>query len=451
VNSVFVTSPVIIHLLAAACAQADGPGPTASAFPVEKLPPGYVRGDVASYSYVPIRQWGQAEACGICPYLFEYGLMKWNGDQPLEAFHAENIRRIDLASQWSTCIQLYNRYGTWRDEIINLMIRCHRNRQLIILSAVPGEKKGRDAFENFVDILDRLWESRDKLLTSTDGDKATGGQLINNILAVNIGDEGILAIKTAGIERINSRIKKEVKDRLLDGQRPFAHIRTWYNEVHYGIGAYAANEEDLSKGRQKWPSNSEFVGVDVYHYWDFDHTPFDPDDPRVPRQQVVQHAIAWQNVITRYYGPGFRVVMGDRWDPKNKNDTHAMLQALDLAGADRAMMIFIGNTQYIVGSCYTTPIETMDAFYDSVKAGPWVGLSWWVFDTGGVGGGTLDYLDGTLRHYTRGDKNGKPYTTAELESYRRRFIESRMRMFNDVVYSQFGYLNGPAPSTRNKE
>ena len=37
----------------------------------------------------------------------------------------------------------------------------------------------------------------------------------------------ILAIKTAGIERINSRFKKEVKDRLLDGRRPFAHIRTW--------------------------------------------------------------------------------------------------------------------------------------------------------------------------------------------------------------------------------
>lgn len=418
----------------------------ADTFPIEPLPAGYVRGDVVSHSYVPIRQWGRAEAVGICPYLFEYGLMKWSGKEPLEAFHAENIRRIDLASQWSTCIGLYNRYDTWREEIINLMIRCFRNRQLIILSARPGEKQGRDAFQNFVDILDKLWDNRNKALTSPEGDKATGRQLINNILAVSIGDEGMGALKTAGIEQINSRFKKEVRDRLLDGQRPFAHIRTWYNEVHYGIGSYAANEEDLARKRHKWPANSDFIGVDVYHYWSFDHVPFDPDDPAVPRDRVLQHAVGWQNVITRYYGPDFRVTLGDAWDPRHKNDTHAMLQGIDLAGADRAMMIFIANSHFIPKRSYTTPIETMDAFYDSLKAGPWVGLSWWIFDHEEEGPGcTLAYIDKRLKRYTREHPGGLAYTEAQLEDYRRRFIASRMRMFNDVVYNQFGYLNGPAP------
>ena len=415
-----------------------------------KLPPGYVRGDVVSYSYVPNRTWGRAEGYGICPYLFEYGMMKWRGDD-LEPFHKENIRRVDMVSKWSTAIGLYNRMNTWNDEIIKLMIRCFKNRQLIILGATINDRKPeKDAFANLVAILDKLWANRNKELVSPEGDKATGQQLIDNILAANIGDEGLAALKTQGLADINRKFKNEIQDRLMDGKRPFSHIKTWYNEVHYGIGGYAANKEDLAKGRQEWPANSQFIGVDVYHYWDFDHTPFDPDDPAVPKEKILAHAAGWQNVITKYYGPDFRVTLGGNWDPKNQNDTHAMLQGIDLAKADRAMMIFIGNTQYILGSCYTTPIETMDAFYDSIKAGPWVGLSWWVFDDERAGAGcTLAYIDKKLKHYTKDHPEGLPYTDKQLESYRKRFIESRMRMFNDVVYNQFGYLNGPRPMDFN--
>lgn len=448
----FLLSLLMICLSPGGPTWADSAGPDVSTPAGETLPPGYVRGDVVSYSYVPNRYWARAEAFGICPYLFEYGLTKWKSDTPLETFHAENIRRIDMVSKWSTVIGLCNRHREWQDEVVNLMIRCFRNRQLILLPARPNpQKPEKDSFNHFVALLERLWKDRDKVLVSPEGDRATGRQLINNILMADLGDEGLGALKTDGLARLNQQFNNRVQDRLMDGQRPFGHIKTWYNEVHYGIGCYAANQEDLAKGKVKWPSNSEFIGVDVYHYWSFDHTPFDPDDVEVPRWKVVQHAIAWQNVITKYHGPDFRVTMGEGWDPKHRNDTHAMLQAIDLAGAKRAMMIYIGNTQYVVGSCYTTPIETMDAFYDSVKAGPWVGLSWWVFDTGGVGGGTLDYLDGKLRHYTPANKKGKPYTTAELENYRKRFIESRMRMFNDVVYNQFGHLNGPRPASENKE
>jgi hypothetical protein len=31
----------------------------------------------------------------------------------------------------------------------------------------------------------------------------------------------------------------------------------------------------------------------------------------------------------------------------------------------------------LFGFPYTTPIETMDRYYDNCKAGPWVGLIWW--------------------------------------------------------------------------
>lgn len=68
----------------------------------ESLPPGHVRGDVVSYSYVPIRTWTPKEGCGILPYLFEYSLMAFEAGRPLKDFHEENIRRIDIASQWST-------------------------------------------------------------------------------------------------------------------------------------------------------------------------------------------------------------------------------------------------------------------------------------------------------------------------------------------------------------
>ncbi len=430
---------------------AEQTSPTAAAFPVEKLPPGFVRGDVVSYSYVPNRYWGRAEAIGICPYLFEYGIMKFEGDKPLEQYHDENIRRIDMVSKWSTCIGLYNRYDHFRDEIINLMIRCFKNRQLIILSAIPNpQKKSKDSLENLVAILETLWEHRDRELVSPEGDRATGRQLINNILAAATGDEGLSGLKTEGLAEINRMFKAKVKDRLLNGERPFAHIKTWYNEMQFGMGTYAANEEQLNKqnpnqGPQKWPANSEFIGVDTYHYWTPEHVPFDPDDPSVPRSRIIENAVAWQNVITRYYGPDFRVTFGDKWDPKNRNDTHAMLQAIDLAGADRAMMIYIGNTDNLP-NYYTTPIETMDAFYDSIKAGPWVGLTWYHFDPSHPEfNGAIDYLDKTLTRYKPGSKKRVPYTEAELEQYRQRFIASRMRMFNDVVYGQFGYLNGPTP------
>src|SRR3990170_1397981 len=80
----------------------------------EELPPGFVRGDVVSYSYVPIRHWTPKEGIGILPYLFEYNLQAHKDGTPLEAFHDENIRRIDIASKWSTVIMLYPRQPEYR-------------------------------------------------------------------------------------------------------------------------------------------------------------------------------------------------------------------------------------------------------------------------------------------------------------------------------------------------
>jgi hypothetical protein len=89
----------------------------------------------------------------------------------------------------------------------------------------------------------------------------------------------------------------------------------------------------------------------------------------------------------------------------------------------------------------------MDAYYDSLKAGPWVGLSWWLWEGWGWGSnlGTLFYIDKKLIHYTPEHREGIAYTNQQLESYHKRFIASRMRMFNDVVYNQFSHLNGSAP------
>ncbi|MBN2475419.1 MAG: hypothetical protein JXB62_12480 [Pirellulales bacterium] len=187
--------------------------------------------------------------------------------------------------------------------------------------------------------------------------------------------------------------------------------------------------------------------MDTYHWWGFDTSPFDPDDPQVTRRQVVDRAVWWQSVITKYYGPTFRVTRGDAWTAEHRNDTHALMQALDLAGADHGMMLFIGVSEHLKGQTYTTPIEVMDAYYDSLKAGPWVGLSWWLFEGWGWGTncGTLFYVDKKLTHYTPQHPEGVPYTAEQLESYRKRFLASRMRMFNDVVYGQFGHLNGPQP------
>lgn len=438
-----------VALATVSCLAAEKASPSASAFPVPKLPPGYVRGDVVSYSYVPNRYWGREEGYGILPYLWEYAPMLFSDKEPLETFHKENVRRIDLISQWSTVVELYARRPHFRDEVINLMIRAFKHRQLLILrDYIEPRRPDRIPLATTTAILDKLWENRDRPLTNPEGDQATGRQLINNILAIKLGDEGLHIFKTEGVEEMHRLFREKVQGRVIDGQRPFRHIKSWYNDMHYGAGTFAATEEDVAQKRPKWPANCEFVGVDAYHYYFLKNAPFDPDDPKVPRQRLVEEAIRWQNVITKYYGPFFRVSRGRGWMPEYQNDTHAMLQAMDLAGADRAMLFFIGLSSTIPGMCYRTPVETMDAYYDSLKAGPWVGLSWWVFDAGPKGGGTLDYLDKKLKHYTPEHPEGVDYSPAELERFREQFIASRMRMFRDVVYNQFGYLNGPAPDQK---
>ncbi|NLX14676.1 MAG: hypothetical protein GXY44_13625 [Phycisphaerales bacterium] len=160
---------VLVGLLALAVGQWTQV--TQAAEPVgmgQKLPNGFVHGDVVSHSYVPIRNWTPKDGIGVLPYLFEYSLMAWHGDKPFEEYHAENIRRIDIVSKWSTAIQLYNRYNYFHDELINLMIRCHKNRQLIIYSAVPNIKDPENnSFRNLIAILETLWANRDKVLAIT--------------------------------------------------------------------------------------------------------------------------------------------------------------------------------------------------------------------------------------------------------------------------------------------
>jgi len=137
--------------------------------------------------------------------------------------------------------------------------------------------------------------------------RSPAAKLINNILMADLGDEGLSLLKTEDwpIERA---FQEEIRDPG-DGPRTAlcAH-QDLVQRVHYGIGCYAANQEDLAKGKLKWPANSEFIGVDVYHFW-VSSTALRSRRSNVPRRRVAQHAIGWQNVITKYHGPDFRVTM----------------------------------------------------------------------------------------------------------------------------------------------
>jgi hypothetical protein len=428
----------------------------------EKLPGGFVRGDVISYSYVPIRTWRPKEGIGAVPYLFEYALMTFDGKYRLERFHAENIRRIDIASKWSTAIQLYNRYNYYHDEIINLMIRCFRNRQLIILSATPGgDDPEKNAHQNLIDILETLWRNRDTTLVSPEGDKATGRQLINNILAAKLGDEGECGLRTEGLRKYFADFDREIRLREMDGQRPFSHIKGWYNMFGFAAFDYhtclAVNEEDVEKhGRFILPQNTQAIGVDVYHYWFHRSSPFDPADLSIPRERVRAHSDEWQRIRTKYYPEGIEVQVCENardpktWIPECWSDTHALLQAIELAGAKNAIMWYIGLCGQMVDvgdeSTYTTPIETMESYYDHVKAGPWACLSWWYFDSKSPKGqGGLDYYDRKLVHCTPEHPEGVPYSKETLDYWHDEYVAMKTRMFNDVVHNQFRHLNGRRP------
>ena len=431
----------------------------------DKLPAGYVQGDVVSYSYVPIRTWSPREGIGILPYLFEYNLMAHQDGRPLEEFHAENIRRIDIAGQWSTAIMLYPRHAEYRDEIINLMLRCFSHRQLIVL-ANYYDRQGKDGgpYNNVRAILEKLWESRDKALVSPEGDRATGQQLINNILAVKCGDEGESGLGTTGLEKLYADFDRVIRLREIDGRQPFRHIKPWYNMIGYAAldynGGYAASQEDVDKFRRvKLPANTQCIGVDVYHYWGHRWSPFDPADLSIPREKVRAHANEWQRLRTKFYPDGLAVRVcknssdPNTWLPECWNDTHALMSAIELAGAANAMMWYIGVCGQLGGSAkvaaeatYTTPIETMEAYYRELKAGPWVALCWWVFGSwSDTCHGGLEYYDRTLKHYTPAHPEGIPYSKQMLDYWHNEYVSMKMRMFNDVVYNQFGHLNSPAP------
>jgi len=427
--------------------------------PPAELPFGFVRGDVVSYSYVPIRHWTPKEGIGILPYLFEYNLQAHKDGTKLETFHDENIRRIDIASEWSTAIMLYPRQPEYRDEIINLMLRCFKNRQLIIM-ADYHDGLTESAYPRVREVLDKLWQDRDKPLVNPEGDTATGLQLINNVLAVKLGDEGLCGLGTKGLEKVYADFNSRVRYRQRDEQTPFTHIRGWYNLISYtGFdykGCYAASQQDIDEhGRHQLPANTQAIGVDVYHYWFPKYSPFDPGSLIVPRRKVRAHTTEWHRLRTQYYPKGLKVGVCKNandpatWLPECWNDTHALLAAIELAGAKEAMMWFIGNAGQIDATLskdvvtYTTPVETMEVYYKNLKAGPWVALSWWVFGQYKDIHGGLEYYDKTLLHYTPEHPEGAPYSDNMLEYWHAAYVNVKMEMFNDVVYKQFAHLNKP--------
>ncbi|MBN1126735.1 MAG: hypothetical protein JXA82_17150 [Sedimentisphaerales bacterium] len=442
-----LTCTIVMLLFLPACLYADK-----NPYGIQVLPGGFVKADVVSYSYVPNRYWTLEEAKGILPYLCEYELMAWDGDKPLEAFHKENVRRIDLASQWSTAIMFYARRLDFRDEIINLMLRAYHHRQLFILRDYWQPKDNHEPFDKSTDLLMTLWNGKDQEFVNPEGDRATGRQLINNILMVKAGDENFCSLRTEGLETIYRTFHQRIQDRTIDGQKPFSHIKSWYNLLGWAAwtsSCWASSEKDITEHRRsKLPANTECIGVDTYDYW-WLGIGFDPVDPS-NHGKVLQRVAEWHRIRTQYYPDGIQTRVCRNcndpvaWTPECWSDTHAMENAIRLAGADKAMMIYIGLSSSLSGQ-YTTPTETMDAYYDNCKAGPWVGLIWWT----SVGKahpnenplGTLGYVDKTLIHYTPEAPRGKPYTSEQLDRLHDQFFASRKRMFEDVVYNQFGFIN----------
>lgn len=427
-------------------------------FGVEAVGDGFVRGDVVSYSYVPNKYWTLEEGVGICPYLCEYDFIAWDPDRPMEDLHSENVRRIDLAAKWSTAIMFYARESRFRDEIIRLMLHAYTYRQLFIVRDYWSPKDKRQPFTNISEILTTLWNKRDEVLVSPEGDRATGRQLINNILMVKMGDEDYCSLRTAGLEQMCRAFREQVQQRVMGTEKPFAHIKSWYNEIawagwDYG-SCWASNEKDQrDHGRSPLPANLEFFGVDNYDYW-WHNIGFDPVDP-ANHDRVMSRAREWHRIRTQYYPEGVETCVCRNpkdpatWTVACWSDTHSVLNGIRYAGAKRAMMLYIGLSSSLPGDMYTTPIETMDAYYDNCKSGPWVGLIWWT-----AAGrehptiyplGTLGYLDKTLVHYTPEHPGGVPYSPEDLNRLRDQFVASRMRMFRDVVYNQFGFLNEPLP------
>ncbi len=399
--------------------------------PAPALEPGFVSGDVVSFSHVPNQYWSLENGYGLLPYLCEYGPLKIENDR-LAPHHSENIRRIDIAARWSTAFMFYARRKSWNAEIIDLMLRAYQHRQLFVIRCY-ARPDDADPFGNMVDLLDRLWQNRDTVLENPEGDRATGRRLINNILAVKMGDERLKELGTAGLESLYRIFKMRICDAEKDDEYPFRHIKPWYNLLGYFAKVYAANEADIAGGHIPLPQNTEFIGVDTYHYW-YENA----GDPLLyDADHLVEMAQDWQDVQTRSYPEGLDFIGGcDDWRPECRNDTHALRSAIDLAGAQKAMMFFIGVTGRLTPHCYPTPAEVYESYYHNLKNGPWVGLSWWLFgDYKNMSGG-LHFIDRTVV-----DLYQRPYPHWVQDFFHHRYLDAKINMFRDVVYNQFRDLN----------
>ena len=392
---------------------------------------GFVQGDAVSYSFVPNQYWTMNEGKNKLPYLCEYQPLKMTSDE-IEPFHDENIQRIDIISQWSTALMFYARREHWNAELIDLMIRGYQKRQLFIIRcyARPNED---EPFANLIDLLNRLWKNRDQVLTNPEGDQATGRQLINNILAVKMGDENLRGLGTDGLGTLYRIFMESITNAEMGGEFPFQHIKPWYNLMGYFMNIYAANEEDVSRGQIPLPKNTQFIGVDVYHYWIKDAI----DPLTLDANHLYYWAQWWQDVETRYYPGGLKLISGcDQWRPECRNDTHALSDAIKNANAEQAMMFYIGVTGWIDDYSYPSPIEIYEAYFHNLCKGPWVGLAWWLF-------GDFKNIRGGEHFINRSVYNplDTDYPIDVQDYYYHRYVDSKINMFREVVYEQFRHLN----------
>ena len=91
----------------------------------------------------------------------------------------------------------------------------------------------------------------------------------------------------------------------------------------------------------------------------------------------------------------------------------------------------------------------MDLYFENLKEGPWVALSWWIFGNYKEMHGGLEYYDKKLMHYTPQSPEGVPYSDKMLDYWHDAYVKVKMRMFNDVVYKQFAHLNGSVPKKQD--
>ena len=221
------------------------------------------------------------------------------------------------------------------------------------------------------DGVDRVGHLLDLLETQPHGQR-----VIRNTVCVKLMDEPYLGGQSPKeLEELVAYFDSQLKAR-------YPHLLSLIN--------FAVSNQDVKTwgtgedGRKRLPRGLGIVSLDIYTYLGNGKVWGSPDPGEAERI-----ALDWMELMFR--DESFE------W-----NQTRLLREAIDAVYTrqERPMMWLIGNSGYVQGITFPTPVSIQDKYFDICRQKDWSGLIWWQYEDfkDCRGGHAIDTIDCHKRH-----------------------------------------------------